>query len=98
MIFGVRITEQLVRLGLPTTASVTYRTSESFERHSLDTDLQQFASRVVPWDTSAMLLRRGILAPLPRTAGDGEDRFPSGIGVQYLPELLANMRDAAVQH
>lgn len=96
VIYLIRITEQLIRLDLPTTASVTYHTSESFERQSLDADLLQFVTQTVPWDTSALLLKRGIVAPLPKAAGDMEDRFPSGIGFQYLPKVLMTMRDAAV--
>lgn len=95
-IYGVRITETLVKEGLPSTASVTYRTSDGFQRDSLDGELQQFVTKIVPWDTSALLLKRGIVAPLPKVPGDTDDRFPTGIGVQYLSQVLTTMRDAAV--
>lgn len=95
-IYGVRITEKLVREGLPKVGSVTYRTSESFEAESLDADLQQFITKIVPWDTSVMLLKRGIVAPLPKTEPDADDQFPSAIGWQYLPRVLESIRDASV--
>lgn len=95
-IYGVRITEQLVRNGIPESLTVTYRTSDCFSANSLDHDLNEFISKIVPWDTSAMLLKRGIVAPLPKTSTGSEDAFPSGIGFQDLPRILTTMRDAAV--
>ena len=87
-IFGVRVTEELVKSGLPSAGSVTYRTTNGFERSSLDDDLRKFVTEIVPWDTSALLLKRGIVAPLPHQPG----RFPAGIGFQYLPKMLTSIR------
>ena len=96
-IFGVRITERLVKEGLPSAASVSYRTSDSFDRETVDEDIRQFVTKVVPWDTSALLLKRGIVAPLPKARKEPSDeQFPTGIGFQYLPRVLTTMRDAAV--
>lgn len=92
-IFGVRVTEELVRGGLPITNSVTYHTKDRFERDSLDDDLRKFITEIVPWDTAALLLKRGIVAPLPSQPG----RFPAGIGFQYLPKVLSSIRDASIQ-
>jgi hypothetical protein len=47
-------------------------------------------------NTSALLLRRGIIAPLPDTGGKKEDRFPIGIGFQYLNKVIETLRDGAV--
>ena len=98
-IYGVRITEHLVSTGAPDSDSITLNTSDYFEMATLDADLEQFVKNVVPFDTSAMLMKRGIVAPLP--GGEGkpawEQKFPSMIGVQYLPRLLTTMRDTSVQ-
>ena len=92
-IYGVRVTEELVRKDLPSRDSVTYYTTEGFDRDSLDKDLHDFVTNIVPWDTSALLLKRGIVAPLP----DQSHRFTVGIGFQYLESVLWNIRDASVQ-
>ena len=92
-IFGVRVTEELVKGGLPAANSTTYHTKNAFERNTLDDDLRKFVTNIVPWDTSALLLRRGIVAPLPGQPG----HFTAGIGFQYLPRLLSSIRDASVQ-
>ena len=92
-IFGVRVTEELVKGGLPAANSTTYHTKNAFERNTLDDDLRKFVTNIVPWDTSALLLRRGIVAPLPGQPGHST----AGIGFQYLPRLLSSIRDASVQ-
>ena len=93
VIFVVRVTEELVKGDLPTTSSITYHTKHGFERSSLDDELRKFVTDIVPWDTSALLLRRGIVAPL----FGQPDRFPVGVGFQYLPQVLSSIRDASVQ-
>ena len=92
-IYVVRVTEELVKSGLPTANSTTYHTKSGFERDSLDDELRKFVTDIVPWDTSALLLRRGIVAPLAGQPG----RFTAGVGFQYLPKMLASIRDASVQ-
>ena len=92
-IFLVRVTEELVKGDLPATNSITYHTKDGFERDSLDDELRKFVTDIVPWDTSALLMRRGIVAPLP-----GKPRsFPFGVGFQYLPQVLSSIMDASVQ-
>ena len=95
-IYGVRITEQLVRGGVPDSATALLETSECFEASSLDVDLRQFVTKIVPWDTAAMLLKRGIVAPLPESTTGENLAFPMMIGIQYLPRILTTMRDASV--
>lgn len=95
-IYGVRITEYLVRNDVPNSASVTIKTKDCFEASSLDSDLHQFISDIVPWDTSALLLRKGIVAPIPELRAQPESRFPTGIGFQYLEKTLNTIRDTAV--
>ena len=92
-IFVIRVTEELVKGDVPSAGSITYHTKDGFERDSLDDELRKFVTDIVPWDTSALLLRRGIVAPL---AGQ-PDRFPAGVGFQYLPRVLSSIRDASVQ-
>lgn len=95
-VFGVRITEHIVRHGLPATASTTLTTSDSFGAATVDADISQFLLQIVPWDTSALLLRQGIVAPIPQLADQPEAKFPTGIGFQYLPRVLDTIRDASV--
>ena len=92
-IFLVRVTEELVKGDLPATNSITYHTKDGFERDSLDDELRKFVTDIVPWDTSALLLRRGIVAPLSGQPGS----FTAGVGFQYLPQVLSSIRDAAIQ-
>ena len=93
VVFLVRVTEELVKGDLPDTNSITYHTKVGFERDSLDDELREFVTNIVPWDTSALLMRRGIVAPLPGQP----DSFPLGIGFQYLPEVLSSIMDASAQ-
>ena len=95
-VYGIRITEQLVRGGVPDSATALFETSECFEADSLNDDLQQFVTRIVPWDTAAMLLKRGIVAPLLEPSSGGDLAFPTLVGIQYLPRILTTMRDASV--
>ena len=92
-IFVVRVTEELVKGDLPTASSITYHTKNGFEKDSLDDELRKFVTDIVPWDTAALLLRRGIVAPLPGQP----DSFTAGVGFQYLPKVLSTIRDASVQ-
>jgi hypothetical protein len=95
-VFGIRLTEYIVRNELPTTARVKLSTKECFEAATVDADISQFLTEIVPWDTSALLLRRGIVAPMPQLPNQPDKRFPANIGYQYLPEVLSTIRDASV--
>jgi hypothetical protein len=95
-VYGVRLTEYIVRNDVPSSDSVTIKTKDCFEASSLDADLSQFLTEIVPWDTSALLLRKGIVAPIPEFQAAPEARFPSGIGFQYLQKVLDTIRDASV--
>ena len=96
-IYGINITRNLVVEGLPENGSVTYRASDSFEAETIDADLQQFITKIVPADTALLFLKKGIVAPLPKSDPDFDDEFPIGIGWQHLPKILDNMRNASVQ-
>lgn len=95
-VFGVRITEYIVRNGIPASGSVTLHTGDCFEASRVDSDISQFLLEIVPWDTSALLLRHGIVAPIPEFQAAPEARFPTGIGFQYLDKVLNTIRDASV--
>jgi len=96
IVYGVRVTEALVRDGLPSTASRTLRTSDSFELSTIDADLLTFVTEIVPWDTAVLGLKRGIVSPLPARSDDAPQRFPRDIGWQYLERTLSTIRDAAM--
>ena len=95
-VFGVRITEYTVRNAIPSSATVLLPTSECFEAATLDRDLHQFLTEIVPWDTSALLLKKGIVAPIPEPHTTSQVRFPVGIGFQHLDKVLDTVRDASV--
>ena len=96
-VFGIPITRHLVDQGLPEKKWKTYRTSDCFEVEALDSDLETFVAKVVPADTSLLLLKKGIVAPFPKSDPDSDDEFPIGIGLQYVPKILDNIRDASIQ-
>ena len=71
-VFGVRITEHLVRNGLPSSETIKLETANCFGATSLDEDLRQFITKIVPWDSAALLMRRGIVAPIPSSSDNPE--------------------------
>jgi hypothetical protein len=95
-IFGIRITENLVRYGIPDSATTVYRTVDGFAAASLESDLHDFVNSIVPWDTAALLLKRGIVAPIPKREPSQDEAFAMQIGFQYLPLVLKTIRDASV--
>ena len=60
-IYGVNISDELLRNGIPTKKTVRYHTTNWFDADEIDEDLDQFLSRIVPIDTAALLVPKGIV-------------------------------------
>ena len=95
-IYGIRITEYILRNGVSNRSHVRIKTSDSMDTETIESDLAQFITEIVPWDTSALLIQKGIIAPINTVQVSPERRFPSGIGFKYLDKVLENIRDASV--
>jgi hypothetical protein len=94
IIYSIRLTEELIKNGIPKTGA-TYKTVEGIERTSKSNDLKQFLTKIVPWDTSILLLDKGIIAPIGKEESGIGDRFPEGIGRNYLQQVLSNIYNSA---
>lgn len=95
-IYGTRVTEYIVKYEIPDQSTVRLKSTGCFDFDTLDNDLKQFITEIVPWDSSALLIQKGIIAPIAETSATPESRFPSGIGFRHLDKIIANIRDAAV--
>jgi hypothetical protein len=96
-LYTIRITEHIIRNSIPTQSKkVRLKTSDWADVKTIDEDLQQFVSTIVPSETAAMLLSRGIVAPIPYTQDTNEQHFVVRYGVPYLPKILENIRDASI--
>jgi hypothetical protein len=95
-IYGVRITEYVVKNEIPNQSTVRLYSAGCFDVKIIDDDLTQFITQIVPWDTSALLIQKGIIAPIVDMTEASENRFPKGIGFRHLDKIIANIRDASV--
>jgi len=95
-IYGVRITEYAVKNEIPNQSTVRLYSAGCFNIKIIDDDLKQFITQIVPWDTSALLVQKGIIAPIIEVPEASENKFPRGIGFRHLDKIIANIRDASV--
>jgi Domain of unknown function (DUF4365) len=95
-IYGIRITEQIIRDGIPPQSTVRLKASDWFSSDDMDQDLAKFISEIVPWDGVALLLRKGIIAPIPEYKERKDQRFPHGLAFKYADKILENIRDTSV--
>lgn len=87
-LYTIKITDEIVRNGIPDDQkSIVLRTSEWADWESVDRDLTKFVSSIVPHDSSALLLQKGIVAAIPRFGDPSDRRFPVGIGARYVDEI-----------
>lgn len=94
-IYTIRITEQLTRNGIPDQKQLRLKTSEWADLNAIDDDLTQLITKIVPWDTSVLLLQKGIIAPIPELYSSKEKAFTRGIGYRYLEKISEAIRDTA---
>lgn len=98
-IFGVRITEYILEHGIPEEqTTVTLRTTNTVDADKIDEDLKQFVSGIVPYDSFILLLRRGIIPPIPQLEEPRADqqRYPwSDIYTKHAAKLLDSMMNVS---
>lgn len=58
--------------------TVRIKTTDYFDANSIDEDLEEFIHKIVPWDSAALLIRKGIIAPIDELSETSESRFPLG--------------------
>ena len=93
-IWGVRITDQIVRNGIPDQTTVRYHTSDGLDVANLDADLAKFVSVIVPYDTALIYLQKGLVAPIAKVGEDPLERFPSDVALRYVDRFLQAIRYA----
>ncbi len=95
-IFCIRITEQIIRDGIPKKDSIMLSTKECFERESLSNDLEIFIHQIIPWDSSIILLEKGIIAPIREDKDSGNCEYPKGVGKKYFEKMMKRIYDSAI--
>jgi hypothetical protein len=94
-IYGIKISDRLVREGIPDQAQVRYTTSEWFDVEAIDVDLRQFVTRVVPVDTVALLLPKGIVPPIEWPDEREETHYLRGLAVTHIDTIEDAIRQTA---
>jgi len=94
-IWGVRITDRIVRDGIPDQATIRYHTEEGLDAANLDADLAKFVSVIVPYDTALIYLQKGLVAPIAKVEEDPLERFPSHVALRYVDRILQAIKYAA---
>jgi hypothetical protein len=93
-IFGIRLTHIFVRDGLPDSSTVTYTSTEGFAADSVDDDLQGFIRYIVPWDTAALGIPRGVIAPIDEPEEPTPGSFPKNLTLRHVDNIISTMRFA----
>jgi len=94
-VYGIKITDRLVREGIPARSTVTYSTSEWFDTDTIDEDIGQFLSRVVPVDTVALMIPKGVVLPIEWPDEREETHYPSGLVMKHLDAIQDGIRQAS---
>lgn len=95
-IYSVRITDYILRHGIPNKSKARIKSPDWIDIETIESDLEQFVTEIIPWDTAALLIQKGIIAPVPDPHNSLEKRFPAGIGFPYLDKILESIRDTSV--
>jgi Domain of unknown function (DUF4365) len=94
----IQISKWLVQNDIPDQRYVRIESSYKLEADSLDAGIDDFTTRIVPWDTAFLLLQKGIVSPIPHSLNP--DRLHKhmlvGLEQQHFELLLENTRDASV--
>lgn len=97
IVFGIRLSEYIIRNGIPEQGHITLSTENGFEKDTRTKDLINFIRKIVSWDSAIILLDKGIIAPV----GIDEDKnnsyiYPAGIGSNYIDNVMRNLYDSSV--
>jgi hypothetical protein len=93
-IFGIRLSDHLVREGLPTTKTVTLSTEEGFSSSKIEDDLRGFIRNIVPYDTAALGLPKGIIAPIDEPDPGHLESFPKDLTLEHIDRIISTIRFA----
>ena len=94
-LYTIKISEQIIRKGIPDKKTLTLKTSEWADLDSIDEDLNFFVSKIVPWDTSILLLRHGIVTPIVQTEEIKGSVFTEGIAYLYLEKIIKGIMNTS---
>lgn len=92
VIYGVSISRNLLTQEIPDQGTHRMSTLDCFEESSLDDDLTEFVTRVVPADTSALMVPHGALVPIEYPDERAETHLPRGLALGYLDEIEDTIR------
>lgn len=94
-IYGVNISDELLRNGIPTKKTVRYHTTNWFDADEIDEDLDQFLSRIVPIDTAALLVPKGIVLSIEWPDEREEVHLPKGLTLKHIDVIEDAIRQTA---
>jgi hypothetical protein len=94
-IWGVKITDSIIRNGIPDQTTIRYATNEGFEAATIDEDVEKFDKTIVPFDTAAMFLPKGLVAPIVKLEESPLEKFPSDLAIKYLDQILRSIQYAS---
>lgn len=95
-IYCIRMTDYIIRNGVPENGSITLSTKECFEKISLSKDLNSFIQQTIPWDSSIILLEKGIIAPVSEERNGTSCEYPRGVGKKYFEKVMKRIYDSAI--
>jgi hypothetical protein len=61
----------------------------------MESDLEQFVSQIIPWDSAALLLQKGAVVPISKYNQEAKRHFPRGVAFKYAAKILENIRDTS---
>ncbi len=86
-IFGVNISYELLKDGIPRGDQHRYSTTDCIERESLDRDLTQFITVVVPVHTAALFVPHGVIPVIEWPEARPEPHLPSGLTLRHIEQI-----------
>ncbi len=94
-IYGIRLTDKIVKQGIPDRQTIRYRSSEGFAMETLDADLAKFVREIVPYDAATLLVPKGLIAPIEKPEKSIQDSFPMEVVLPHLDSVIASIRFAS---
>jgi hypothetical protein len=91
-IFSIRLTEHFVKEGIPDKSKVKYESSEGFAIESLEGDLSSFIRNFVPFDAAALLLLKGIIAPIMQPDELAPEAIPKNMILGHIDKIMSAIR------
>lgn len=95
-IFIIRISEYIVKHEIKKNGTQRLTSEGFFAIENINDELIHFLSKIVPLDSSTILVKRGIIAPIEYPFETQYAHFLRGIGFRHLDKTITNIRDASV--